>query len=156
MGKREVRVIVVRRGITVALVVLLSIGMLALIGWLSGKAYSSDSRSVAQTIAVLLRIDSISRAQAIAALMPLAADVIAFVPWGFFAFLALSARRARTARAYVWTCALAVLFSLAMVVWQYALPTRVTTFADTIFTTAGALAGAALGHVRRAVRIRFD
>ena len=48
-------------------------------------------------------------------------------------------------------------FALALVLWQYALlPTRVTTFGDTIFNLAGALIGASLGHVRRTVRIRFD
>jgi VanZ family protein len=36
------------------------------------------------------------------------------------------------------------------------LPTRVTSFGDTIFNFAGALIGASLGHLRRTVRIRFD
>jgi glycopeptide antibiotics resistance protein len=156
MGKREVRVIVVRKWMTVTLLVLLSAGMLSLIWFLSGKAYSSEKRGVAEQVAVLLRIDAVSNAGVIAALMPLLADVIAFVPWGFLAFMIVTPARS-SARGYALTCLAAAGFSLAMVLWQeLLLPTRVTTWGDTIFTTAGALAGAGLGHLRRTLRVRFN
>src|SRR6185369_8790594 len=91
----------------------------------------------------------------IAAVMPLLADVIAFLPWGFLAFIALDTKGRRRFRSYLLTCAAAVAFALALVLWQYLLPTRVTTFGDTIFNLAGALLGASIGHLRRTVRIQF-
>jgi len=155
MGKREVRVIVIRRRVTVALLVLVSAAMLSLIGFLSGKTYSSETHAPAEEIVALMQFRS--EVNLLAAVMPLLADVIAFVPWGFLAFLALDMNGRRRFRTYLLTCAAAMAFALALVLWQYALlPTRVTTFGDTIFNVAGALIGASLGHVRRTVRIRFD
>lgn len=157
MGKREVRVIVIRRRVTVALLVLASAAMLSLIGFLSGKTYSSETHAPAEEIVALLNFRSAPEVHTLAAVMPLLADVIAFVPWGFLAFIALDMKERRRFRTYLLTCAAAMAFALALVLWQYALlPTRVTTFGDTIFNLAGALIGAFLGHVRRTVRIRFD
>ena len=82
-------------------------------------------------------------------MMPLLADVIAFLPWGFLAFMALDQKGRPRFRSYLLTCAGAVLFALLLVLWQYFLPTRVTTFGDTIFNFAGALIGASLGHLRQ-------
>jgi VanZ family protein len=50
----------------------------------------------------------------------------------------------------------ALVVALALYVWQTRLPTRVTSLPDALANGAGALAGAALGHVRKGVRIRFD
>ena len=155
MGKREVRVIVIRRRVTVALLVLVSAVMLSLIGFLSGKTYSSETHAPAEEIVALMQFRS--EVNLLAAVMPLLADVIAFLPWGFLAFIAFDTKERRRFRTYLLTCAAAMAFALALVLWQYALlPTRVTTFGDTIFNVAGALIGASLGHVRRTVRIRFD
>ena len=155
MGKREVRVIVIRKRVTVTLLVLVSAAMLSLIGFLSGKAYSSELRGPAEEVVTLMQFRAAPDSRLIAAVMPLFADVIAFLPWGFLAFMAIDSKERRRFRSYLLTCALAVAFSLALVVWQYALPTRVTTFGDTIFNLAGALLGAALGHLRRTVHVRF-
>lgn len=157
MGKREVRVIKIRRRVTVALLVLVSVAMLSLIGFLSGKAYSSELRGPAEEVVALMQWRSAPDGHLIAAVMPLLADVIAFLPWGFLAFLALDTKGRPRFRSYLLTCAAAVAFALALVLWQYALlPTRVTTFGDAIFNLAGALLGASLGHLRRTVHIRFD
>jgi len=43
-----------------------------------------------------------------------------------------------------------------MSAWQEFLPTRVTSPPDALANAAGALAGAALGHARKDVRVRFD
>lgn len=155
MGKREVRVIVVRKRVTVALLILVSAAMLSLIGLLSGRAYSSEWRGPAEEVVTLLQFRSLAGANLLAAVMPLFADVIAFVPWGFLAFVALDVKGRPRFRSYLLTCAAAVAFALALVLWQYLLPTRVTTFGDTIFNLAGALLGAFLAHLRRTVRIQF-
>jgi glycopeptide antibiotics resistance protein len=163
MGKREVRIIFVRKRVTVALLILVSTAMLSLIWFLSGKAYSSEKRGPAVQVATLLRADEQPTARTLAALMPLLADVVAFVPWGFLMFLAVDApKRTESAaassrfRSYLLTVIAALLFAVAIDLWQYALPTRVTSFGDAIFNAAGALVGAVLAHLRRAVRIRFD
>ncbi|HJW92115.1 MAG TPA: VanZ family protein [Thermoanaerobaculia bacterium] len=156
MGKREVRVIVVRKRVTVALLILVSVAMLSLIGFLSGRTYSSELRGPAEELVTLLQVRSPTDTHLIAAGMPLVADVLAFLPWGFLAFVALDTKGRRRFRSYLWTCAAAVAFALALVWWQYLLPTRVTTFGDTIFNLAGALIGASLGHLRRTVRIQFS
>jgi glycopeptide antibiotics resistance protein len=155
MGKREVRVIVIRKRITALLLVLVSAAMLSLIGFLSGKTYSSESRGPAEEVVTLMQFRSAPDGRIIASMMPLLADVIAFLPWGFLAFMALDGKGRPRFRSYLLTCAGAVSFALLLVLWQYFLPTRVTTFGDTIFNFAGALIGASLGHLRRSVRIRF-
>jgi len=155
MGKREVRVIVIRKRVTVTLLVLVSVAMLSLIGFLSGKAYSSEWRGPAEEVVTLMQFRTAPDSRLIAAVMPLSADVIAFLPWGFLTFMAIDSKERRRFRSYLLTCALAVAFALALVLWQYALPTRVTTFGDTIFNLAGALLGAVLGHLRRTVHVRF-
>src|SRR5690242_19961974 len=127
MGKREMRVIVIRRRVTVALLILVSAAMLSLIGFLSGKTYSSETHAPAEELMALVQ------SRSLAAAMPLLADVIAFLPWGFLAFMAIDVQGRPRVRTYVWTCGAALLFALALVLWQYALlPTRVTTFGDTI------------------------
>jgi glycopeptide antibiotics resistance protein len=148
-------VIIVRKRVTVALLILVSVAMLSTIGFLSGRTYSSELRGPAEEFVTLLQFRSAPDGHPITAVMPLLADVIAFLPWGFLMFLALDRKGRPRFRSYLWTCAAAVAFALALVLWQYLLPTRVTTFGDTIFNLAGALLGASLGHIRRTVRIQF-
>jgi glycopeptide antibiotics resistance protein len=155
MGKREVRVIVVRKRVTAALLILVSAAMLGTIAFLSGKAYSSEWRGPGEDFMTLMQFRSASGGRLIMSVMPLLADVIAFLPWGFLMFVALDTKGRRRFRSYLLTCAAAVAFALALVLWQYLLPTRVTTFGDTIFNLAGALLGASIGHLRRTVRIQF-
>jgi VanZ family protein len=50
----------------------------------------------------------------------------------------------------------AVVFAFALVAWQQTLPTRVTSLPDAFANGVGALAGAALGHARKGVHVRFD
>jgi VanZ family protein len=47
-------------------------------------------------------------------------------------------------------------FAAAMFVWQSYLPTRVTSALDTLANAAGAFAGAAIGHIRKTVHVRFE
>src|ERR1041385_2165572 len=101
MGKREVRVIIVRKRVTVALLILVSVAMLSTIGFLSGKAYSNELRGPAEEFVTLLQYRSL------ASVMPLLADVIAFLPWGFLAFVAFDRKGRPRFRSYLWTCAAA-------------------------------------------------
>src|SRR6476469_3715292 len=90
MGKKQVRVIAVRKRATAALLVLLSAAMAALLYYLSGKAYTTDTdpfRDLA--VRVMQRRRPLHTDAVLATLMPIIADVLFFVPWGFLMFLVL-------------------------------------------------------------------
>ncbi|HYI08919.1 MAG TPA: VanZ family protein [Thermoanaerobaculia bacterium] len=158
MGKRHVRVIVVRKPVTVALLVLTMVAMAALLYLLSGKAYAADTHPIREILARLLGSGRgpISRDAVLAFLMPVIANILLFVPWGFLTFLALDTPSRPRKATYAITLVAAVVFAAAMYLWQLYLPTRVTALPDTVANGAGALAGAALGHARKSMRIRFD
>lgn len=158
MGKRQVHVVVVRKPVTYGLLVLTMADMAALLYLLSGKAYAADTHPIREILARLLGYGRgpVSRDALLAFLMPVIANMLLFVPWGFLAFVALDSPARKRALTYTITIVAAVIFAMAMFVWQHYLPTRVTALPDTLANGAGALAGAALGHARKGVRVRFD
>jgi glycopeptide antibiotics resistance protein len=137
MGKREVRVVVVRKPVTIALLVIVSIAMLALVYGLSGHAFVRTERSLIDIIALV------------------AANVISFIPWGFLTFIALSPKKPRAAT-YALTILLGALFSLGVAAWQATQPAPVTVYRDTIWNVIGTFLGAIAAHLRKSVRIRFQ
>lgn len=151
MGKRQVHVIPVRKPVTAALLVLTSAAMIALLLLLSGRAYAAPSEALA---AILSR--SLTRDRFLAFLMPVLANILLFVPWGFLTFVVVDRPERPRKRAYLATVAAALTFAIAIHLWQETLPTRVTKRSDVIANTLGAFAGAALGHMRKGVRVRFD
>lgn len=158
MGKRHVHVVVVRKPVTIALLVLTTGAIVGLLYFLSGKAYAADTHPLRELLARSLGSGSTppSRDALLAYLMPVIANMLLFVPWGFFAFVALDAPSRKRARTYAFTFLAAMLFAVLMYVWQRTLPTRVTALPDTLSNALGALAGATLGHARKDMRIRFD
>ena len=158
MGKRQVRVIVVRKPVTVALLVIVSAAMAALIYGLSGRAYTNDLHPVREIASRLLGAsrEPVSRGAMLAFLMPLIAKILLFVPWGFLMFLALDSPERPRRTSYLVTIVTAILFAAAVYLWQHFLPTRVTSLPDSLANAAGAFAGAALAHGRKSVRVRFD
>ena len=158
MGKSQVRVVVVRKWMTAALLVLTMAAMAALLYALSGKAYAADTHPVRDMLARLLGSgrEAVPRDALLAILMPIIANILLFVPLGFFTFLALDVPSRPRKVTYFMTVVTAIVFATALYLWQQILPTRVTALADTVANGVGALAGAALGHTRKGVRIRFD
>lgn len=157
MGKRQVHVIVVRKAVTVALLVLTTATMVALLWFLSGKAYAADAHPGRELLARLFggSRGSLSTHTAVAFLMPVIAHVLLFVPWGFLCFIALDTPSRRRIVSYAVTFLAAFVFAAIVWAWQQYLPTRVTNLQDTLSNACGALAGAALGHARKSVRVRF-
>jgi glycopeptide antibiotics resistance protein len=157
MGKSRVHVIVVRKAVTVALLALVTAAMVALLFLLSGKAYAAETHPMREMLAYVLgaKRGPVSRGALLAFLMPVAANMLLFVPWGFLAFVALDRPSRPRRTTYLITVIGAVALAIAMVLWQQSLPTRVTSFPDAISNALGAFAGAALGHARKGVRIRF-
>lgn len=158
MGKREVRVIVVRKYATFVLLLLVSAGMAALLYFLSGKAYANEAHPVRDLLVSLIKSQPkpISRASLLAGLMPVIANILLFVPWGFLMFVLLDRPQRPRRQTYGLVILAGVLFALAMQVWQLLLPTRVTGFTDALANAVGVFAGAAAGHLRKQIHLRFD
>ena len=158
MGKRHVRVVVVRKGVTLVLLVLTSAAMAGLLYFLSGRAYAPDDHPLRDLLARALGSGrrTLSPDAVLASLTPAIANMLLFVPWGFFAFIAVDKPSRPRRLSYLATSLAAIVFALLMYAWQQYLPTRVTALPDTIANGMGALAGAALGHARKSVRVRFD
>ncbi len=158
MGKRHVHVIAVRKPVIHALLALVTAAMAGLLYVLSGRAYAADRSPLLELTARLLGGGGapISRDAVLAFLMPVTANILLFVPWGFLAFVALDTPKRSRTTTYLLTIIGALVVAVAMSLWQELLPTRVTSMADTLANAIGALAGAALGHARKGVRVRFD
>lgn len=159
MGKSQVHVIRVRKSATVTLLFVTSLAMIALLYLLSGKAYAAETHPFVELVARLLGSSSrgpVSRNELLAFLMPVIANALLFMPFGFLTFLALDRPERPRKISYGATVLAAICFAVAMFVWQQFLPTRVTALLDIVSNAAGAFAGAALGHTRKAVRVRFE
>ena len=158
MGRRQVHIVRVRLPVTLALLALTTIAIASLIYFLSGKAYAAETHPIREILARLLGSGRgpVSRDAVLAFLMPVLANIMLFVPWGFLAFVALDGRMRSRRWTYSATIAGAVLFAAGLLLWQQTLPTRVTSWPDTLANGLGALAGAALGHARKGVHMRFD
>jgi VanZ family protein len=154
MGKREVRTVVVRKWVTFTFLILVSAGMVALLYFLSGKAYAPESHPIRDLLFAGNR--PLPRPALLAGFMPVIANVLLFVPWGFLMFLILDRPERPRGRAYALTVATGLLFALALQVWQVAFPTRVTAWADALANAAGTFIGAAGGHLRKRYYIRFE
>ena len=127
--------------------------------WMSGKSYANldpipfdDIRYLAHRLAVR----PISTHILAVLVVPMIANVLLFVPWGFLTFIALYTLDRPTLQIYVLTILLGFSFSLGIEAWQYFLPSRVADINDVIWNTAGAVLGAFLGHARLRVRFEFQ
>lgn len=157
MGKRHVHVVPVRKPATYALLAIVTVAMASLLFVLSGRAYAVERSPLLELTARLLGGGGpVSRDAVLAFLMPVFANIFLFVPWGFLAFVALDSPRRPRRTTYLLTIAGALVIAVLMSAWQERLPTRVTSPSDAFANAAGALAGAALGHARKGIRVRFD
>lgn len=152
MGKRDVRIIVVPKRVSIALLIVLSASMATLVWFLSGRAYATESHAI---LWILAR-KPMTRSAQLAVLMPLLADLLLFLPWGFLMFVVLDTPSRPRRQTYALTILSSIIFAAAIQLWQIFLPSRVTTVADSFAHGAGALVGAALGHLRKEVRVRFE
>lgn len=133
--------------------------IIAVTVWMSGKSYANldpipfdDVRYVAHRLAER----PISTHLLAVLVVPMVANVLLFVPWGFFLFILLYSVERPTMQTYILTFFLGLTFSLAIEGWQYFLPSRVADINDVIWNSCGAFVGALLGHGRLRVRFEFD
>ncbi len=157
MGKKEIHVIHLPRWVSIALLIAVSAAMALAIDALSGHAYWRQP-SLAEILSMVRRHNDqpLSNSAILATITPALADFLFFVPWGALAFLSFYRENWSAAALYGVTIGVGVAFALALVGWQELLPTRVTAWQDVVWNAAGCAGGAALGHVRKRVRIRFE
>ncbi len=151
--------IVIRRPVTVLLLIAVTAGIVTMTLWISGKSYSKvdpipfeDLRHLAHRIAhrpVSTRVLALI-------LVPIVENVLLFIPWGFLLFIALYTVERPTIQNYVLTILLGFTFSCLIEAWQYFLPTRVADINDIIWNSTGTFAGAVLAHLRMRLRFEFD
>lgn len=149
--------IVIRRPITILLLLAVTAGIIGATLWMSGKSYSKvdpipfeDLRHLFHRIAhrpVSTRVLALI-------VVPIIANILLFVPFGFLLFISLYTVERPTVQTYVLTLLLGLTFSCAIEAVQYFLPSRVADINDIIWNTAGTLFGAILAHLR--VRLRFE
>ena len=158
VGKAEIKTVIVPRGVTVALLVVITALIALSVYLLSGHATMHGRFGLADLLSLVRRYDSgsIANVTLLSDVAPAAADVLLFIPWGAVAFLAFDRGESRRAGTYALTLVVGVAFALALVEWQNRLPTRVTGWYDALWNCAGCAAGAILGHLRKRVRIRFQ
>jgi glycopeptide antibiotics resistance protein len=151
-------VIAVKRPVTILLLFIVTILIVLTTIWMSGKTYAKvdplpfeDIRHLSHRIAR----HPVSTHILAVIIVPIIANVLLFVPWGFLMFIALYNVNRPTLQTYVLTVLLGFTFTLAIEGWQYFLPDRVADVNDIIWNTTGTLLGAILGHLRERVRFEF-
>lgn len=152
-------VVVIKRPVTVVLLIAVTIGIASATLWMSGKSYSKvdpipfeDLRHLAHRVAhrpVSTRVLALI-------VMPIVANILLFIPWGFLTFIALHTLERPTAQTYILTILLGFTYACVIEAWQYFLPTRVADINDIIWNSAGVFAGAILAHLRMRLRFEFD
>jgi glycopeptide antibiotics resistance protein len=149
----------IRRPVTILLLLVVTAAILVTTISLSGKSYSKVDPIPFEDVRHLAhRLEHRATSTQILAVMvmPIVANVLLFVPWGFLLFIALYTVERPTVQTYVLTILLGLSFTLAIEAWQYFLPSRVADINDVIWNTVGAILGAILGHARQRVRFEFD
>lgn len=153
------REVVIPKWATVLLWLATTLAIVSITVWMAGKSYENfdpipfdDLRYLAKRLANR----PISTHILAVIVVPMIANVLLFVPWGFLAFITLYTVDRPTLQTYVLTILLGFSFTLAIEGWQYFLPSRVADINDVIWNTCGTIAGALLGHARLRVRFEFD
>ena len=149
----------IRRPITILLLLAFTIVIVAVTLWTSGKSYSKVHATPFDDIRMIAeRMQSRPMSTHILAVLvvPIVANVLLFVPWGFLMFIALYSVERPTVQTYILTILLGLTFTLGVEAWQYFLPSRVADINDVIWNTSGTVAGAILGHMRLRVRFEFE
>ena len=151
--------VTVRRPITILLLLLVTATIVTVTVYTSGKSYSKIDPVPFEDLRHLshrLEHRPVSTQIVAVIVMPIIANVLLFVPWGFLTFISLYTLERPTMQTYVLTVLGGLSFSLAIEAWQYFLPTRVADVNDVIWNTTGAVLGAILGHLRQRVRFEFE
>src|SRR5512141_499473 len=150
--------IAIKRPVTVVLLLLVTAVIIAATIASTGKSYEKVDPVPFEHLRQLahrLEHRAVSTQIFAVIVMPVLANVLLFVPWGFLMFIALYTVDRPTVQTYVLTILLGFTFTLAVEAWQYFLPSRVADINDVIWNSLGTILGALLGHARLRVRFEF-
>jgi glycopeptide antibiotics resistance protein len=150
--------ITIRRSVTILLLLIVTVLIVLTTVWMSGKSYAKVDPQPFDDIRHLshrLARHAVSTHILAVIVVPIIANVLLFVPWGFLMFIALYGSDRPALQTYVLTVLLGFTFTCAIEGWQYFLPSRVADVNDIIWNTTGALLGAILGHLRERLRFEF-
>ncbi|MBI2213619.1 MAG: VanZ family protein [Acidobacteria bacterium] len=156
---RTVRTVTISRPTTIALLVFATVVIALITLWASGKAYAKVDPVPFHDLRLLgdkLAEGPVPFPTFVALISPMILNMLLFMPWGFLAFIALDTPARPALQSYLLTILLALGLSFAVEATQYFLPDRVTDVNDVIWNSAGALAGAFFGHLRKRVRVAFE
>src|SRR6476646_1320178 len=141
--------ITLKRPVTIILLLAVTLLIVLMTVWMSGKSYTKvdplpfeDLRHISHRIAR----HPVSTHILAVIVVPIIANVLLFVPWGFLMFIALYTVNRSTLQTYVLTILLGLTFTCTIEAWQYFLPSRVADINDIIWNTTGTFVGAILGH----------
>jgi glycopeptide antibiotics resistance protein len=151
-------VVTIRRPVTILLLLIVTALIVAVTLWMSGKSYSKMDPTPFEDITRLshrIARHPVSTHLVAVIVVPIVANILLFVPWGFLLFIALYTTERPTLQTYVLTVLLGLTFTCAIEGWQYFLPSRVADVNDIIWNTTGTLLGAIAGHLRERVRFEF-
>ena len=153
------RDVVIKKPLTVLLLLATTAAIITVTVYMAGKSYENfepipfdDLRYLAKRLAER----PISTHILAVIVVPMIANVLLFVPWGFLAFITFYNVERPTLQTYVLTILLGFSFTLGIEAWQYFLPSRVADVNDVIWNTSGTILGALLGHARLRVRFEFE
>ena len=153
------REVVIKKPITVLLLAGTTLAIILVTVYMAGKSYENfdpipfdDLRYLAKRLAER----PISTHILAVIVVPMIANVLLFVPWGFLAFITFYTVERPTLQTYILTILLGFSFTLGIEAWQYFLPSRVADVNDVIWNTSGTILGALLGHARLRVRFEFE
>ena len=151
--------LVLRRPVTILLLLAVTIGIAALTTAITGKSYSKvdpipfeDLRHLAHR----LEHKPMATTTLSIIILPVIGNMLLFLPWGFLMFITLYSVERPTVQTYVLTILLGISFSTAIEAVQYFLPSRVADVNDIIWNSVGTLLGAFLGHARLRLRFEFE
>jgi glycopeptide antibiotics resistance protein len=152
------RDVVIRRPLALVMLFIVTIAIVTITVWMAGKSYGTLNPTPFDDVLFLakrLYERPISTHILAVLVVPMIANVLLFLPWGFFTFICLYSISRPTLQTYVLTILLGLSFSLGIEAWQYFLPSRVADINDVIWNTFGTVLGALLGHARLRVRFEF-
>lgn len=159
MGKPTVKTVVIRKWMTIFLLLVTTVAIAGITLSLSGRAYRKVDPVPFREVRLLaekLQEGPVAMPTVVALIAPAILNILLFIPWGFLMFISLYSVERPTSQAYLLTVLLSMAFSGFVEAWQYFLPTRVTDVSDVIWNAVGALVGAFLGHLRKRVRLAFE
>jgi glycopeptide antibiotics resistance protein len=150
---------VVRKPITIILLLAVTVTIALVTVGASGKSYTKvdphpfdDIRNLKERV----ETRPISTNILAVIVVPIIGNILLFVPWAFLLFISLYSVDRPTPQTYLLTMLLGFSFTVGIEAWQYFLPSRVVDINDVIWNTLGTLLGALLGHMRLRVRVEFQ